>query len=86
VPLTLQVTPLLDESFWTLAVKFTVWPESTLCGVDGETLIEIGRGGALAVPQPELQTAATSATSIAMIDAKFFDFMTASSRPPLVLN
>jgi hypothetical protein len=80
---TVHVTPLFDESFTTLAMKFTVCPESTLCGVDGETLTEIsggGGGGALAAPHPKLQTATTSAISIAMIDAKFFDFMTASPR------
>jgi len=87
---TVQVTPLLAESLATVAVKFAVWPGSTLCGADGETLTEIGGGGggggAIAVPQPELLTAITSAISIAMIDAKFFDFMTASSRPHPVLS
>jgi hypothetical protein len=86
---TVHVTPLFDESFTTFAMKFTVCPESTLCSVDGETLTEIsggGGGGGLAAPHPKLQTATTSAISVAMIDAKFFDFMTASSRPQPVLN
>jgi hypothetical protein len=84
---TVHVTPFFDESFTTFAMKFTVCPESTLCGVDGETLTEIGGGGgALAAPHPKLQTATTNAISVAMIDAKFFDFMTASSRPQPVLN
>jgi hypothetical protein len=84
---TVQVTPLFDESFATVAVKLAVWPESTLCGVDGETLTEIGRGGgALAAPHPEMQTAIARTISVAMVDARFFDFMTASSRPQPVLS
>lgn len=77
-----HVPPLFDESFTMLAVKFTVWPKSTLRGVDGETLTEIGGGGgALAAPHPERQTAIARTISVAMADARCFDFMTASSTP-----
>jgi hypothetical protein len=56
-PLMLQVTPLFDESFITLAVKFRDWPWSTVCAVDGDRVTE--SGGTVIESEADLVLSAT---------------------------
>ena len=47
-PAMLQLTPLFCTSFWTVAVKFCIWPTLSAC-VCGEILTLIGADGAVMV-------------------------------------